>query len=353
MPLGRRRCTRANRREHAADVWGKRSWAAYRRPSNAAAPAHGCHRKGYAACPLHGILGPHIADYLLEPPVCCRLERHACLPIGPPVQEANWRRTGGGCRCSRRAELHPHARPGRESRGLTSAVWPAPCSRAQGTRASRLRTHPVVATSARLYGRSVRTGSASTRSTAGEACSNRYGNAPRTAADQGGRQRTPQGERDLDDRDRDRQDQGAERFTDPVGHHLGVVHRGEYRPGQDQRHDDGEHRRELPSPRGAQHPQASPRLRKLGAWNPDRLRRPAAAVFRLPECGWSGHSCRWGRRDAMPRLHVGHRRPRHGGQRPRRRPRPGRAPVCRPRSMTIVPFTTTYSIPVDSCRGSS
>ena len=38
---------------------------------------------------------------------------------------------------------------------------------------------------------------------------------------------------DLDDGDRDREHQRAERLADPVGDDLGVVHRGEHRAGQE------------------------------------------------------------------------------------------------------------------------
>ena len=43
---------------------------------------------------------------------------------------------------------------------------------------------------------------------------------------------------DLDDRHRDREQQRAERLADPVRHHLGVVHGGEHRAGEQQPGDD-------------------------------------------------------------------------------------------------------------------
>jgi hypothetical protein len=66
---------------------------------------------------------------------------------------------------------------------------------------------------------------------------------------QGGRFRAPgdhQGhdQRDLDHRDRDRQDQRPERLPHPVGDDLGVVHRRQHRTGGDHRHGDHQHDRE-------------------------------------------------------------------------------------------------------------
>ena len=56
-------------------------------------------------------------------------------------------------------------------------------------------------------------------------------------------------QRHLDHGDGDGEHQRPERLTDPVGHHLGVVHGGEHRRGEDQRHERDRQRAERPSPR--------------------------------------------------------------------------------------------------------
>ena len=90
-------------------------------------------------------------------------------------------------------------------------------------------------------------------------------------------------ERDLDDRDRHGEDEGAEGLTDPVGHDLGVVH-GRQNGGGEQQRDDRRRRRRCPAPRGGQHDQRhrrhdppDPRRRRP---TPDPPSGPAPATCR-------------------------------------------------------------------------
>ena len=66
-------------------------------------------------------------------------------------------------------------------------------------------------------------------------------------------------QRDLDHGDRDRQHQRAERLADPVGDDLGVVHRGEHGPGEDQRDEGHEERSEVSAPGEGQDDQGEDR----------------------------------------------------------------------------------------------
>jgi hypothetical protein len=59
----------------------------------------------------------------------------------------------------------------------------------------------------------------------------------------------------LDDCHRHREEQRAERFADPVGHHLGVVHGGQHGTDQHDRDQARKERRRFAPPRDAQNQQ--------------------------------------------------------------------------------------------------